>query len=329
MSDTTQLRILSACCLVPILFAPFAGMSFIVPAEIFETGGPDAEVFLRLRLPRTVAAFFAGAGRSVAGMLFQAMFRNPLATPFMLGISGGAAFGASLYFYLGAGAALGGLGGVWAAPAGALLSLLLVWALTRSRGAFSTPVLLLSGVIINFFFSSLVMLLQYLSRADDSLRIMHWLMGSLAVPDLARVSDMAFVVLAGFVFVRRQAPALDLLSAGEEIAASRGVEVGRVKLQVFLAASLMVGVIVSLAGPIGFVGMMVPHVCRSILGRRHRMLLPGAFMLGGAFLVVCDLGARTLLAPAELPIGIITALLGGPFFLWRLFKGGGRGVMLF
>jgi iron complex transport system permease protein len=328
MNDTTKLLILSVCCLVPVLCAPFAGMSFIAPADIFGTGSPDAEIFLRLRLPRTVAAFFAGAGLSLAGMLFQAMFRNPLATPYTLGISGGAAFGASLYFYLGAGAVFGGPGGIFAAPAGALLSLLLVWALTRSRGAFSTPVLLLSGVIINFFFSSLVMLLQYLSRADDSLRIMHWLMGSLAVPDLARVSDLVFAVLAGFVFARRQAPALDLLSAGEELAASRGVEVGRVKPRIFLAASLMVGVIVSSAGPIGFVGMMAPHVCRRILGRRHRVLLPGAFMLGGAFLVVCDLGARTLLAPAELPIGIITALLGGPFFLWILFRGGGRGVML-
>ncbi|MDR2603917.1 MAG: iron ABC transporter permease [Desulfovibrio sp.] len=328
MNNTTKLRILMVCCLVPVVCAPFAGMSFISPGEIFATGSPDAEVFRRLRLPRTVAAFFAGAGLSVAGMLFQAMFRNPLATPFTLGISGGAAFGASLYVYLGAGAAFGVSGGIWAAPAGALLSMLLVWALTRSRGAFSTPVLLLSGVIINFFFSSLVMLLQYLSRADDSLRIMHWLMGSLAVPDIARVSDMVFVVLAGFVFVGRLAPALDLLSAGEELAASRGVEVGRVKLWVFLAASLMVGVIVSLAGPIGFVGMMVPHVCRRMLGRRHGLLLPGAFVLGGAFLVVCDLGARTLFAPAELPIGIITALLGGPFFLWVLFRGGGRGVML-
>lgn len=299
--------------------SPFWGISFISPKSIWITGHPDGEVFWMLRLPRAVAAFLAGAGLSMSGMVFQALFRNPLATPFTLGVSSGASFGASIYFWLGA-TLLGSLGGLASSLVGAALSMGLVYGITRARGGFSTAVMLLAGVIINFFFSSLVMFIQYLSDSHDSLRIMHWLMGSLAGLETAGLADLTFVILAGAAAFWLMAPEIDLLTAGEELAASRGVKVNQAKIKIFLVASVIVAAVVSMTGPIGFVGMMVPHVCRLWLGWSHRVLLPAVFFGGGCFLVLCDMAARMVLAPAEIPIGIITALLGGPFFLWTLFK---------
>ena len=315
-------------CLALALASPFWGLSFISPMVIFETGHPDAEVFWRLRLPRLVVAFLSGAGLAMAGMVFQALFRNPLATPFTLGVSSGAALGASIYFWLGAGLSfLGSSGSLMAALLGGLLSMALVYLITRAKGGFSTPVMLLAGVIINFFFSSLVMFIQYLGDSHSSMRIMHWLMGSLSGLEMARLADLTFVVLAGAVFIWHLAPEIDLLTVGENLAASRGVRVGWTKIQIFIVASVMVGTIVSLAGPIGFVGLMVPQICRLWLGWSHRTLLPAVFFLGGAFLCLCDLAARLVLAPAEIPIGIVTALLGGPFFLWTLFRTNRSGEM--
>ncbi len=315
-------------CLVLTLCSAFWGISAISPFAIWQTGSPDAEVFWRLRLPRTVAAFFVGAGLSMSGMAFQALFRNPLATPFTLGVSSGAALGASVYFGLGAGLSfLGSSGSLMAALAGGLLSMSLVYGITKAKGGFSTTVMLLAGVVISFFFSSLVALIQYLAGAQDSLRIMHWLMGSLSGLEAARLADLAFVVLAGALILLRMAPEIDLLCAGEELAASRGVPVKRTKIMIFAASSVMVGTAVSLAGPIGFVGMMVPHVCRMFLGWDHRRLLPAVFVTGGCFVTLADLVSRLILAPAEMPVGIITSLIGGPFFLWTLFRSSRGGDM--
>ncbi|MDR0828327.1 MAG: iron ABC transporter permease [Desulfovibrio sp.] len=328
----TPLFLLIAVCVALAFCSPFWGIQLISPFNILQTGSPDAEVFWRLRLPRTIAAFLAGAGLSVSGLVFQTMFRNPLATPFTLGVSSGAAFGASVYFaYFHVGAAigfLGSLGSLGFALGGGLGSMLLVYLLTRARGGFSTPVMLLAGVIINFFFASLVMFIQYLSSAYDTLRIMHWLMGSLTDLQIARLADLFFIVLAGACILWRLSPELDLLSAGEELAASRGVAIRRTKLLVFVIASMIVGAVVSLAGPIGFVGMMIPHIARLSLGQSHRLLLPASALLGGVFLILCDLAARLVLAPAELPVGIITALIGGPFFLWTLFRANRQGEMV-
>ncbi len=321
--------LMGAVCLLIVLGCPFFGMSVISPSALWETGSPDAEVFWRLRLPRAVAAFLAGAGLSVAGMVFQAMFRNPLATPFTLGVSSGAAFGASVYFKLGIAVSfLGAAGSMGAALLGGLLSMLLVYLITRARGGFSTSVMLLAGVVINFFFSSLVMFIQYLSDANDSLQIMRWLMGSLTGLEAARLADLAIVVVVGAAIIWRMCFELDLLTAGEELAASRGVAVRKTKIAAFAVSSVVVGAVVSLAGPIGFVGMMVPHICRLWLGWSHRRLLPASFVFGGCFLVLCDLVSRVVLAPAEVPIGIITAMIGGPFFLWTLFRTNQKGDLL-
>jgi len=312
---------LTVLCLALALGSAFWGMSAISPFDIWLPANPDAEIFWRLRLPRTVAGFFVGAALSMSGMAFQALFRNPLATPFTLGVSSGAALGAAIYFWLGAGLSfLGNSGSLVAALAGGLLSMALVYGITRAKGGFSTPVMLLAGVVISFFCSSLVMLIQYLSGAQDSLRILHWLMGSFSNLEITRLADLAFVVTAGALILHRLAPEIDLLCAGEELAASRGMRVARGKMMIFAVSSVMVGTAVSLAGPIGFVGMMVPHVCRMRLGWNHRRLLPAVFVTGGCFVTLADLLSRLILAPAEMPVGIITALIGGPFFLWVLFR---------
>jgi iron complex transport system permease protein len=327
MSANARMALLIGLSLLVVAACPFFGLSLISPSALLVPGHPDAEVFWRLRLPRAAAAFLAGAGLSLGGMIFQALFRNPLATPFTLGVSSGASLGASVYFWLGGISLLkaGSLGPLFSSLLGAFLSMFLVWSITRSRGGLQTAVMLLAGVVINFFFSSLVLFVQYLSDAHDSLRIMHWLMGSLAALETARLADLGFVVAMGAIFVMSLAPQIDLLTAGEELAASRGVRLKALKLEIFVAASVMVGTVVSLAGPIGFVGLMVPHACRMMLGWNHRRLTPAAFFAGGAFLALCDLASRLVLAPAEVPIGIVTAILGGPFFLWILFRANSAG----
>ena len=176
---------------------------------------------------------------------------------------------------------------------------------------------------MSFLFSSLILFLQYTASLGDSYRIVRWLMGGLGSVDTRALITMVPFVLAGVAgllcFVRE----LDLMAAGSDIAASRGVEVVKVRKMVFVATSVMVGGVVAACGPIGFVGMMAPHICRLFVGAGHRRLLPASILFGGAFLVICDTGARTLMAPVELPVGVITAFLGGPFFLWLLVDRGG------
>lgn len=307
---------------------PFFGMSIIAPTAILDKTNPDAVIFWQLRFPRAIGAFLVGAGLSLSGLVFQALFRNPLATPFTLGISSGAALGACLYFHLSKAFTFMGLAGsLISALLGCFLSMLLVYGITKAKGGFSTAVMLLAGIIINFFFSSLVMFIQYWSNAYDALQIMRWLMGSLAGVHVQSLVELAVIIGAASLMFQYMAPELDLLTAGEEIAASRGLDVHKTKLRCFLGASIIVGAIVSVTGPIGFVGMMIPQICRLWLGYKNETLIPAAILLGGAFLTGCDLLARTALAPAELPIGIITAMLGAPFFLWTLFGSNRTGYM--
>ncbi|MDR2141614.1 MAG: iron ABC transporter permease [Deltaproteobacteria bacterium] len=327
MSPTWKLLALLLASLVILVLSPFLGADLISFEALSVPGHPEAEVFWALRLPRSAAAFLAGSGLALGGLVFQALFRNPLATPFTLGVASGAALGASLYIWLGT-SFLGSLGPLGSALLGAALSMALVYLATRSQGGLSTPVMLLAGVIVNFFFSSLVLFIQYVSSSADSLKITHWLMGSLTGLETARLADLGFIIIVGAVIIRSLATEIDLLVTGEELAASRGVDVKRIKLIIFVVASIMVGAIVSLTGPIGFVGLMVPQACRWVLGWSHRLLTVAVFFGGGAFLALADLLARVILAPAEIPIGVITALAGGPFFLLTLFSIRRQGQLL-
>lgn len=310
---------------VVVLGAPFVGMTAISPADILQSASDNAEavVFWRIRVPRVLAAFLAGSGLAISGMAFQALFRNPLATPFTLGVSGGAAFGAALYMRLGLSFALLGVSGsAMSAFIGAFCVILLVYALTRSRGGFATPTLLLAGVALSFFLSSMILALQYSASLHDSFRLVRWLMGGLGMVGYDAPLNLFPVVVAGAVILFMLRNELNLLTIGEDIAMSRGLDVARVKQLIFFAVSLMVGGIVAVCGPIGFVGMMSPHICRLLVGADHRRLYPATLLFGGAFLTLCDVISRTAFAPAEIPVGVITALIGGPFFLYLLLRRG-------
>lgn len=309
--------------LLVLVAAPFIGATSLSPADILDPTGESMSsiVFWRIRVPRTLTAFLAGSGLALSGMAFQALFRNPLATPFTLGVSGGAAFGAALYMRLGFSVAVLGIpGGTLAAFAGALLVILLVYALTRSRGGFTTPTLLLAGVALSFFLSSMILALQYSASLHDSFRLVRWMMGGLGMVGYDAVLNVLPLVVTGAFVLFMLTNELNLLTIGEDLAMSRGLDVPRTKQFLFFAVSIMVGGIVAVCGPIGFVGMMVPHICRLLVGTDHRHLYPASLLFGGTFLTACDVISRTAFSPAEIPVGVITALLGGPFFLYLLLR---------
>ena len=318
-----RLLLLAALALGCVAVAPFVGVR-LLPISVLgdpRSADPAAVIFWQIRVPRVLTAFVGGAGLALGGAAFQAIFRNPLATPYTLGVASGATFGVALASRLGVSLVVAGVSThTVAAFAGGLLAVAVVWLLGRLRPDFSSTVLLLAGVAMSFFFSSLILFLQYTASLGDSFRIVRWLMGGLGAVDLRTLTPMVPVVFAGALAVAWHARELDLLAAGREIAASRGVAVPRTRTVLFLATSVMVGGVVAACGPIGFVGMMAPHICRLIVGAEHRRLLPASALFGGAFLVLCDTAARLILFPAELPVGVITAFLGAPFFLWLLVR---------
>ena len=466
--------------LVAVAVAPFVGMEDIPVNALWKTAEEGrVDVLWKIRIPRVAIAFLAGAGLATAGMVFQAMFHNPLATPFTLGVSSGASLGAAISIHLGwtfsivglpviswlafagamaaillvygltrtaqgfststmllAGVAvsfffsslilflqylsdptrtfrllrwtMGGLASVvgfdevmsvlpfvtsgclivlymthqlnlittgeelaaargvevnrmkitpftlgvssgaslgaaisihlgwtfsivglpvisWLAFAGAMAAILLVYGLTRTAQGFSTSTMLLAGVAVSFFFSSLILFLQYLSDPTRTFRLLRWTMGGLAsVVGFDEVMSVLPFVTSGCLIVLYMTHQLNLITTGEELAAARGVEVNRMKITLFFVASAIVGAVVAVCGPIGFVGLMAPHICRLLTGADHRYLAPATVLFGGGFLVLCDTVARTAIAPTELPVGILTALMGGPFFLWLLLARSSR-----
>ena len=307
--------------LVLLAALPFAGMSLISLGAIIDSAvSPiDYRIFWGLRVPRLLTAYAAGGALAVSGMVFQAMFRNSLATPFNLGIASGASLGAALYLQLGLAFTVFGFAGVsLCAFLGAILTTTLVYGITRLKRGFSVTTMLLAGVCLNFFFTSIIMFLQYISDFTGSFRIVRWLMGSLDVNGFGPFFNLLPFVVLGFLVILYLSNDINVLATGEELALSRGVSVTRTKSALFFTTSILVGAVVAVCGPIGFVGMMAPHICRLIIGNDHRYLTPASFLFGGFFLAMCDTVARMVIAPAELPVGVITALLGCPFFLWLL-----------
>ncbi|HEX3229950.1 MAG TPA: iron ABC transporter permease [Pyrinomonadaceae bacterium] len=278
-------------------------------------------VFLRLRLPRVIMAGIIGASLAMVGAALQALFRNPLADPFTLGVSGGASLGASVAIAFGFGLNLVGVPFIFiAAFAGAAVSVLFVYRLARSGGGVMLPgALLLAGVVLNLSASAGVLVIQYLATYGRALQILRWLIGSLDVVGFDLIWKMLVFLVPGWLVLLAHARDLHLLATGEEeSAASLGVDVRRTERGVFLASSLIVAVTVSVGGAIGFVGLIVPHAARLVFGQDVRVLLPASFLLGGAFLILADTLARVAISPGELPVGAITALLGGPVFLLLL-----------
>jgi len=303
-----------------VALGPRGSLSSLMPDDPIE-----ARIMRELRLPRVSLGFLAGAALATAGMAFQAIFRNALASPYTLGVSAGASLGAAIYVYSGITASVVGIPGhAFAALAGAMLSIALVYAVARATTGFSSSTLLLAGVAISFLFTSIILAIQYVGDVTTSFRIGRWLLGGLEVVGFVPVVHVLPFVVIGVGILLGISRELDLLVVGEESAAARGVPVATVKQLVFAAASLMVGGVVATCGPIGFVGLVVPHIGRILLGPRHRTLGPFSVLAGGTFLVACDAVGRTVVAPVEIPVGIITALIGGPFFLAMLVQGHSR-----
>jgi iron complex transport system permease protein len=268
------------------------------------------------RLPRILFGALAGGALAVAGVLFQAILRNALATPFTLGVSSGSSFGAVLAIWLGLDVVIFGIPFVSvAAFGGALLTIALVFAIARSRQSLPTFTLLLAGVTLNFIFAALILFIHYASTFTESFLMVRWMMGGVSDISYSMILKTAPLIVAAVLVLVWYASELNPLAAGEEWATTRGVQVERLKRGCYVAGSLLTAAVTAVTGPIGFVGLIVPHSLRLIAGADHRTLIPGAFFVGGGFLVLCDTAARTLLAPTELPVGIVTALLGGPFFV--------------
>jgi iron complex transport system permease protein len=321
----TTLPLFAATTIAAVILAPLLGSTSISLGRVFDASVPwadnvDAQIFFVARLPRVLAAALVGSALATSGVVLQALLRNPLATPFTLGVSAGAALGAMLAIAFGLD--LGTLG-VSSVPIASFLgsmtaTAIVYWLASRQRRGLSTNVLLLAGVTLNSFFSALILFVQYLADFTQSFRTVRWLMGDLDVgsygPLLAAL-PLLVLAFAAFAVLPRT---LNLLTLGSDVAAARGVDVLRAERLAFVSASLATGAAVSLAGPIGFIGIVVPHLVRLLVGADHRLVLPASALFGAAFLIACDLVSRTALSPLELPVGIITAMIGGPFFLWLL-----------
>lgn len=310
-----------------LVWAPTVGSTDISLAKSFDRSIPwesnvDAQIFFVARLPRVLAGALVGAALAAAGVVLQALLRNPLATPFTLGVSAGGSLGAMLAVTMNLEFGVLGVTSIpLASFAGSIAATAIVYALAASqRRGLSTNVLLLAGVTLNSFFSALILFVQYLADFTEALRAIRWMMGGLDVAGYAPiVAALPFLLLAvgAFAMLPRT---LNLLSAGAEAAAAKGVDVVKAQRVAFFSASLATGAAVSLGGPIGFIGIVVPHLVRLLVGADHRIVLPASTLFGASFLVLCDLAARTLMAPLEIPVGVVTALIGGPFFLWLLVK---------
>jgi iron complex transport system permease protein len=312
----------AACLLAPLIGPTPVSLARALDGSIPFADNVDAQIFFVARLPRTLAAAIVGAGLAAAGVVFQALLRNPLATPFTLGVSAGASLGAMLAITFEVPLGLAGVSSVPIASfAGSLGAVAIVYSLStfRQRGL-STDVLLLAGVTLNSFFSALILFVQYLADFSQTVRTVRWLMGDLDVssygPILAALPLMA-AAFAIFLWLPRP---LNLLALGVDSAAARGVDVVRTQRLAFFSASLGTGAAVSLGGPVGFIGIIVPHLVRLLVGADHRLVLPASILLGAGFLVACDTLSRTIMAPLEIPVGVVTAIFGGPFFLWLLIR---------
>ncbi|MER5934692.1 iron ABC transporter permease [Streptomyces sp. NPDC002054] len=282
--------------------------------------GAFAAIVWDVRMPRVLLGAVVGAGLAVTGTVLQALVRNRLADPFLLGASSGASAGAVCVLVLGVGAGLATTVTLPAAAfAGSLGALVAVYAMARRGGSMTTGRLILAGVAVQYVLSALTSLVLVLAAKADQVRlVLFWTLGGLGGARWDELALPAAALLLGTGLLLALARPLDLLLAGEEGAQTLGLDTGRFRAAVFVLASLVVGVLVAYSGAIGFVGLMIPHAARMAVGAGHRALLPVAALGGAVFLVLADLVARTAAAPEEIPVGVVTALVGGPFFLWML-----------
>jgi iron complex transport system permease protein len=324
---TVAIGVFAALSAAMIVLAPLVGSTPIRMSRVMDRSIPfgdnlDAQIFFVARLPRVLAAALVGASLATAGAVFQGLLRNPLASADTLGVSGGAALGATIAITFGIDFTVWGISAVpLSSLAGSIGALGVVYALAaaRRRGLAATG-LLLAGIALNAFFLAMVMFVQSLADPAETFRIVRWLMGSLDVGSYSPIAGSLPLLALAAIGVATLPRKLDLMSLGSEAAAARGVDVRRTEQVALLSASLATGAAVSLAGPVSFLGIVVPHLVRLLVGSDNRVVLPGTAFFGATFLIGCDLAARTLFQPLELPVGIVTAIVGAPVFLWLLLR---------
>ncbi len=297
-----------------LALALFAGPRMINP---FRMNGTEREILFAIRLPRVVVAMLMGMALGASGAILQGVLRNPLADPYILGISSGASLAAALGlmsgFYL-----FGSLSVPVTAFIGAVLVSLLVGAFGMKRGGLWPERLLLAGIGLNFLFSAMLMLLMSVSSDDGLRRVVLWMFGDLSMADWTLIPSASVFVVAGLVIALWRSKALNALILGDEFAYSLGFAVQRERLVMFAAMALMTSASVSLGGTIGFIGLLMPHIARFLLGADSRVLIPASAVAGGAFLCLADLIGRSIMPPLELPSGTVTAIIGAPYFLYLL-----------
>ncbi len=293
-----------------------------ITSLLLHKGGHNTEytIVFRIRLPRILLALAVGGTLSIAGVILQGMFRNPLVEPYTLGISGGAALGVCLNIVLRLSNTLGILTLPVSGFLGAITVILAVYILSLKKGILKIQGLLLTGVMISFICSSLIMLIMAVSRTEDLHGIIFWTMGSLETPQWFLIKIALAISLTGLIVSYLFSINLNAFSLGEEDALHLGINVEKSKKLLFILASLLTGCSVSVAGIIGFVGLVVPHLMRLLVGADHRILLIASYLSGAAFLILCDTLARTIIAPMELPVGVVTGIIGGTLFVYALTR---------
>jgi iron complex transport system permease protein len=297
---------------------PFVGPFPLDVNRLVAHQDPDWSIFVRLRMSRALLGLFAGGALSISGALFQAMLRDSLATPYTLGVSAGASLGAVVSIWLGW-STIFGIPAVWvAALGGAAVVLVVVVGAAAQQGTLSSLALLLAGTAVNSVCSALILVIYGFVNPTQSFSISRWLIGGIDAIDYRSLAAFAAVTLASTLFILRQARDWNLLAVDPKWAETRGVNVTRVMLAGYGVGSVLTAVTVALAGPIGFLGLMVPHLVRERIGADHRVLLPCSFLAGAVLLAGCDAIGRVVLAPAEVSAGALMALIGGPYLVWAL-----------
>lgn len=307
--------ILSLCCAIAIVSAlglPLIGSSEISYQKAWAGVEPDHAILFEVRLPRVLLSMLTGGALALGGVLFQALLRDALATPYTLGVSAGASFGAVLAICM-------GMQSVWMSSiAGAGVTLLIVLGVAMDRRGLSPFTLLLAGVTINSICMAGIVFLHSFATFGQSFAIARWLMGGVESVSMPTLAWLAACVLPMALYCFRTARDWNLIAVGDEWAAARGVNTARTLVAGYVIGSVLTGAVTALTGPIGFVGLIVPHAIRLAFGADHRLLAPASFLIGAVFLASCDTLSRIVLAPAEVPVGVITSMVGGPVFIWIL-----------
>ena len=319
------------CCFavsVIIMLSPFFGSESISLGKVIEGSingfsTIDAEIFMLHRLPRSLMAFFVGGALAMCGAALQVTLRNPLAEPYILGMAGGGTVGAvaaitfpEIMIQWGIFSTLQVF-----SLTGCFICLFCIYQIAKNTSGLSMTVVLLAGVTINTVCAAIILLMRYLADPHMLVAMDRWMMGGLDVVGYSELKGILPLLFASIVIIFSCARSLDILSLGDEFAMGRGVDVERIHKLVFVGSGLATAAAVSFAGPIGFVGLIIPHGVRYITGFDHRVILPLSFFAGGGFLTLCDTFARTVMAPTEMPVGIITAIVGGPLFIYILLRG--------